>query len=310
MTFSFRPALRSHAKPLIGLYAESGAGKTLSALYLARGFVGAKGLIGMIETEAGRGEAYASMIPGGYQVLPMRDDFSSENYGKAITAAEQAKLGALIIDSASHEWEATGGVLDMAAKNQAAGKKGVLVWQQPKMLHSRHFMLRLLGTSIPLVIVCMRAKYPMREIKKPNGEKEWVRSDRLEPKQADDILFEMATHGWIDHGHKLHVTRYQLPELREIIRDGEPISIETGARLALWSTGETPKPTEAAPEQPDQTAADPFLDEEIKARDIAELGTERLKQHWEFLDSATKHALAPIKESLKKIAAEADKEML
>jgi hypothetical protein len=37
MTYSFRPAKRSEAKPLIGLYAESGAGKTYSALLLARG---------------------------------------------------------------------------------------------------------------------------------------------------------------------------------------------------------------------------------------------------------------------------------
>ncbi len=37
MTYQFRPARRSEAKPLIGLYSESGAGKTYSALILARG---------------------------------------------------------------------------------------------------------------------------------------------------------------------------------------------------------------------------------------------------------------------------------
>jgi hypothetical protein len=39
-TTAFRPATRTEAKPLIGLYAESGNGKTWSALLLARGFVG------------------------------------------------------------------------------------------------------------------------------------------------------------------------------------------------------------------------------------------------------------------------------
>ena len=53
--------------------------------------------------------------------LPIfRQSFSPQEYGKAITAAENYKLGALIIDSASHEWEGAGGVLDMAAANQAA----------------------------------------------------------------------------------------------------------------------------------------------------------------------------------------------
>jgi len=184
MTFSFRPATRSEAKPLIGLYSESGNGKTYSALLLARGYVGPQGSIGMIETESGRGEAYADILPGGYNVLPIRGDFSPENFGKALTAAENAKLDALIIDSASHEWEGAGGVLGMAAENQAAGKKGPLVWQKPKMDHQRHFMLRLMQTPIPLVIVCMRAKYPMVERKKQNGEKEWIRSETLEPKQA------------------------------------------------------------------------------------------------------------------------------
>jgi hypothetical protein len=51
----------------------------------------------------------------------------------------------------------------MAADNQEKGTKGVLVWQQPKIKHQRHFMLRLMQTPIPLVIVCMRAKYPMEK---------------------------------------------------------------------------------------------------------------------------------------------------
>ena len=250
MSFSFRPASRSEAKPLIGFYSESGAGKTYSALILARGFVGPQGRIGMIETESGRGEAYADIIPGGYDVLAIRDNFSPENYGKALTAAETGGLGALIIDSGSHEWSGAGGVLSMAADNQANGVKGVLVWQKPKMLHQRHFMLRLMQTPIPLVILCLRAKYPMIEARNAKGEKEWVRSGQLEPDQAADILFEMFIHGWIDQKHRLHVTKYTRPDLVNIIRDNEPVTIETGRRLADWARGTaTPQP-ETAPAPP------------------------------------------------------------
>lgn len=236
MNFSFRPATRAEAKPLIGLYSESGCGKTLSALYLARGFVGERGKIGMIETESGRGEVYADTLPGGYDVLSIRGNFSPEVYGKAITAAENAKLDALIIDSASHEWEGAGGVLSMAADRQAEGMKGPLVWQKPKMDHQRHFMLRLMATPIPLVIVCMRAKYPMFEDKKTH---QWARSTVLEPKQADDILFEMLVHGWIDHEHKLHVTKYTRSDLQAVIRDNEPVTIATGRLLSEWARGST-----------------------------------------------------------------------
>jgi hypothetical protein len=235
MTYQFRPAERTSAKPLLGFYAESGCGKTLSSLLLARGFAGPEGKVGIIDTEAGRGEAYVHRIPGGYDVLPMRDNFSPMAFGEALTVAEKAGLSALIIDSASHEWEGVGGVLEMAANNQAAGKKGALVWQQPKIEHQRYFMGRLLQTSVPLVILCMRAKYPMEERPKPGGGKDWVRSDKLEPKQADDILYEMSFHGWIDQAHKLHITRCDDEGLAAAIPDGQMINLESGQRLAAWA---------------------------------------------------------------------------
>jgi len=244
---SFRTALRTEAKPLIGLYSESGCGKTYSSLLLARGFVGARGKIGMIETEAGRGEVFVGdSLIGQYVVRPVRGDFAPTEYGKAITEAEQEKLDALIIDSASHEWEGAGGVLGMAAQNQADGKKGPIVWQKPKMDHQRHFMLRLMQTPIPLVIVCMRAKYPMKEIKKEGGAKEWIRSTVLEPKQADDILFEMMVHAWIDQEHQIHVTKWTKEEFRRVFLDGQPITVETGQRLAQWAAVGTNPPAQAA----------------------------------------------------------------
>lgn len=233
----FRPATRRSAKPLIGLYGESGSGKTYSALLLARGFVGPKGTIGMIETESGRGEAYADLIAGGYNVLSIREPFSPIVYGEAIALAEKSNFDALIIDSASHEWEGAGGVLSMAAANQEKGIKGVLVWQQPKIHHQRHFMLRLMQTPISLVIVCMRAKYPMTEQIK-DGKREWVRSEQLEPKQSEDILYEIFCHGWIDREHRFHATKYTRPDLASVIRDGEAITLETGQRLKQWASGD------------------------------------------------------------------------
>lgn len=243
---SFRPAKRSEAKPLIGLYAESGAGKTFSAVTLARGFAGPHGKVGMIETESGRGEAYADdpRIPGGYLVLSLRDDFSPRAYGDAIQQAEKESLDALIIDSASHEWDAVGGVRHMAAMAEEAGKKGMLVWQTAKMEHQRHFMLPLLSTPIPLVILCMRARYPMEE--NPTKKGDWKRSEQLVPYQSDTILFEMFVHGWIDRAHKFHGTKYTREDLRQILRENEPITLETGTRLAGWAGrihADAPAPT-------------------------------------------------------------------
>jgi len=246
MTISFRPAIKSSAKLLVGIYSESGCGKTYSALLLARGFVGDNGKIAMIETESGRGEAYADTLPGGYSVLSLREDFSPKAYGAAIRAAEEGKFDALIIDSASHEWEGINGVLDMAAKNEEAGKKGLLIWQKPKIEHSKEFMLRLMQTSIPLVIVCMRAKYPME-----GHGKDMKRSTVLEPKQSADILFEMMVHGYIDYYHNMHITKPRNRAedktgiVNSVFEDNKPITIETGKRLAKWASGAKSAPPTA-----------------------------------------------------------------
>lgn len=305
-TFQFRPAQRSSAKPLIGIFSESGAGKTYSALALARGFVGPRGRIGMIETESGRGEAYADPreypeFAGdgqefNYQVLSLHDDFSPKAYGKAITAAEAEKLDALIIDSASHEWEGVGGVLSMAATNEASGKKGVQVWQQPKIDHQREFMLRFMQTPIPLVILCMRAKYPMQQKAGKSGE--WVRSEVLEPKQSEDILFEMFVHGWIsrDDNHHFQRTKCTARSLEPVFESGKPITLETGRRLAAWAAGKLT----VTKSEPQRNA---LLTE---AERTAAIGTEALQKFWKSLNFDGQKLLEPEKERLKKAAEAAD----
>jgi hypothetical protein len=247
MSYHLRPALKSAAKLLLGIYSQSGCGKTMSALLVARGFVGEHGRICMIETESGRGEIYTDNLPGGYEVISMQGSYSPKEFGQAISAAEEAKVDALIIDSASHEWEGVNGVLDMAAQNQEAGKKGLLVWQIPKISHSRDFVLRLMGTPIPIVIICMRAKYPMEERQKQGGGKELVRSTQLEPKQSEDILYEMLAHGWIDKEHCFHITKYPDCFPAGMIEEGKPLSIETGRRIAEWAKGGSKKVPNLAP---------------------------------------------------------------
>jgi hypothetical protein len=300
MAYTFEPASRGSAKPLIGIYAESGCGKTYSALLLARGFVGPKGRIGMIETESGRGEAYASPAEypelagpdplANYAVLRLRDNFAPAEYGKALKAAEDATLDALIIDSGSHEWEGPGGVLAMAAKNQET-LSGVLVWQQPKIQHQREFMLRFMQTPIPLVILCMRAKYPMEQVeieKDGRKKKEWVRSKVLEPKQSEDILFEMFVHGWIDQEHKFHLTKSTSKTLTPVFAEGQMITLETGRQLASWAKGgaaQTTQRSEPEKNQPTTGKTQREIVEQTK-KDLAEAaegGTHPLTVAWERL---------------------------
>jgi hypothetical protein len=230
--YQIKRATRQGVIPLVGLYAESGCGKTMSALLLARGLVGASGDIHMIDTESRRGSLYADVIPGGYSVLDLEPPFTPERYIEATQAviAEGAKV--IVVDSMSHEWEGMGGVLDMAGENEDRTKKsGLHNWKQPKFEHAKlvQFLLR---CPVPLV-VCIRAKYKTRQ-KKINGETKIVKDDVTSPIQADDFIFEMTAHAEILPDHSINLTKCSHPDLRKCFPESGPIAIQHGEMIAKW----------------------------------------------------------------------------
>lgn len=231
MSFEIKKASRQGVKPLISFYSESGCGKTYSSLLFARGFVGPKGHIVMVDTEGGRGSLYADVLPGGYDVLELREPFGPERYIEAIQAVEQSGAAIGIIDSGSHEWEGIGGVLDMAAKREEKSGKGLHCWNAPKMEHAK-FLNRLLQSTIPW-IVCLRAKYKTRQVKN-NGKTEIIKDDQVTPIQSEDFIFEATCHGYILQDHKFILTKCSHPALRKCLPNNEPVTAEHGFMVAEW----------------------------------------------------------------------------
>ena len=89
----------------------------------------------------------------------------------------------------------------------------------------------------------MRAKYPLVETKNEQGKKDMKRALVPSPKQSEDILYEMFAHGWIDQEHVFHGTKYTRAAFRDILKDGKPITEESGKLLAAWAAGgSAPKP--------------------------------------------------------------------
>lgn len=229
-----KKATRQGIKPLIGIYGESGTGKSMSALLLARGFAG-DGRIVMIDTESGRGSLYADVIKDGYDVIELREPFSPERYVEAIKFVEESGASILVIDSASHEHEGLGGVLDMANQNEErSGKPGLHNWKAPKMSHQK-FMLKLLQSSLP-IIVCLRAKYKTRQTKDERGKTAIVKDEYTSPIQSEDFIYEMTAHAEVLHNHSIILTKVSHPTLRDCFPKDKttPITIEHGAKLAEW----------------------------------------------------------------------------
>lgn len=122
MAIQIRKAERKQSKLRIGLSSPSGAGKTYSALLLAKGLVGSWDKVGLIDTETGRGDFYSDL--GGYLIATLQAPFTPERYIEYIEAMIAAGVEVLIIDSISHEWEGKGGLLEINEKLAAAKFKG------------------------------------------------------------------------------------------------------------------------------------------------------------------------------------------
>lgn len=252
MSFPIKPASRQGIKPLIGLYSESGCGKTYSSLLLARGMAGPSGKIVMIDTESGRGQLYADVIAGGYDVLSLTEPFSPARYIDAIRDAEEAKPAVLVIDSASHEWAGLGGVTDMATEQEGRGMKGLGVWKVPKMEHAK-FMLKLLQSPLP-IITCLRAKHKSKQTKNAQGRTEIVKDDFTTPIQADDFIFEATVHAEILQDHSIRLTKCSHPALRSCFPAQGPVTIEHGQALAAWCAAPSVTAAAPAPSDPRKTA--------------------------------------------------------
>lgn len=154
----FRRAERKKAWLKIALTGPSGAGKTLSALYLAAG-MGQR--IGIIDTENGSASLYADKVPQGYDFLDIDAPYTIQKYLAAMKQAADAKFDVLIMDSISHAWAGDGGLLQQKEEMDARGGGGkernkFANWGEITKLHEK-FKAALLNYDGHL-IVTMRSK--------------------------------------------------------------------------------------------------------------------------------------------------------
>ena len=300
----FKPVQRTGSRVIITAYSESSGGKTHSLLRLGRGLVGPKGKLVMIDTENGRGRIFANAVPGGYDYGELTPPFTPERYIEALDDAEAAGADAVVLDSGSHEWEGLGGVLDLA---EASGGKGLLKWMNPKVRHKR-YVQRLLRSPMHLLI-SLRAKEKFVQLTKEDRIPDGMRvgdilSRGMIPVQDKRFIFETTVQLFFPDGNEPGVPSLQWPQfkcpkdLEMAFPEGVQISEETGRLIAEWVAGGAPVDREY---------------ETLKktAEDVAEMGSEKLRLHWEkTLNKGDRKSLADQLDNLKSIAAMADKALV
>lgn len=106
-------ASRKRAKIRMSIQGPSGSGKTYDSLLIAHGLCGDLSKVVVIDTENSSAELYSHL--GDYNTLQMSSPFNPEKFIEAIRICESSDMEVIIIDSASHEWDGLGGILDIHA---------------------------------------------------------------------------------------------------------------------------------------------------------------------------------------------------
>lgn len=223
---NIRPAVRAGSKLVIGLAGQSGSGKTLTALYIARGMVDNASEIGFLDTENRRGSLYANELDGQFMIADLFYPFSPDRYSTAIKEFQESGVKVLVVDSISHEWES--GCMEIAEAPLLRGKK-MADWKKAKAEHKNKFMLTLLQSDMH-IICCIRAAEKM-DFSNP---REPITMG-IQPLCEKNFMFEMTASVML-FNEGLNQQHLKIPkDLKPVFGDGNNyLGIETGRKILEW----------------------------------------------------------------------------
>jgi hypothetical protein len=218
---------------------------------LASGIAGDKPFA-VIDTEAGRAKHYADQFR--FDHGDLAPPFTPERYAEAILAADAAKYPCIVVDSCTHEWSGEGGVLEMqeAELDRMAGDDWrkreacrMAAWIKPKMQHKK-MVQRLLQVRAHLIL-CFRAEEKVEMIKGDDGKMKIVpkvSSTGLSgwmPVCEKNLPYELTTSFLLTADAPGMPKPIKLQsQHRAMFPLDQPISEESGRRVATWAAGSKP----------------------------------------------------------------------
>jgi len=273
---SFKAATKKQLKLRMGIVAPAGAGKTYTALAVARGLVGPEGRIALIDTEHRSAEKYADLFT--FDVDYLSDDCAPARYVEKIHDAAKAGYDCLIIDSLTHAWAGPGGALEMV-DNAARMAKGnsYVAWRNVTPEHNR-LVAAMLSTPMHL-IATLRAKteYVLETV----GGKQVPRKVGMAPIQREGMDYEFDVVADMDHDHALLITKTRCAAVdgKTWIKpggDGELVE-----KLRVWLDGG--ERVEVEPEVPvEQNAGEKSLDDAAARKNmISEISSAKRTLGWD-----------------------------
>lgn len=165
----FQKVTRVKSKLRLALAGPSGAGKTLSALYLAYGITGDWSKIALIDTEHGRAKFYADrsdLGTGAFLYQEMCAPYSPEKYKQMVAEGATAvgTDGVVIVDSFSHAWDNEGGVLDIKSNiAKQANRNDYTAWNEAGQIQNNLVNAILSANCHTIITLRTKMAYALEE---------------------------------------------------------------------------------------------------------------------------------------------------
>lgn len=223
-----KKAARKQVKLRLNISAPSGAGKTMSALLMAKGLVGDWSKIAVIDTENGSSSLYSHL--GDFNVIDMTAPFTPEKYTQALNACVNGGMECIIIDSSSHEWNCLLEENELLAQSMFRGNTWS-AWSKTTPRHDK-FVNSVLHCPAH-VITCTRSK-----METVMGEGKKVHKVGMKDVQREGWEYELTVSLNIDRDTHLAAPSKDRTNLFE---GKQPFLIteETGKLIKKWcNTGE------------------------------------------------------------------------
>lgn len=222
-------AERKRVKLRLNIASPSGFGKTYSALLIAYGITGNWQKIAVIDTENESASLYSHL--GNFQTISLNPPYTPERYIEAIKICEEAGIEVIIIDSITHVWKGSGGLLEY--QNSLGGR--YQDWAKATPLYQK--WLNSILQSKSHVITTNRKKQGYNMI--TEGNKTRVEKAGLDDEIRDGYEYEMTIALEIindKHLAKASKDRTQLfADKPEFV-----ITVETGQQILNWcNTGKS-----------------------------------------------------------------------
>jgi hypothetical protein len=245
--FEVATAVRRRIPIISAIWGPQFSGKTYSAIMLAAGLIEPGQLVGMIDTENGRGESYADdpdvrrVLPQGYKIIKLHPPFHPLRYIRATQQLEQMGCAVVITDSGSHAWEGDGGAQDIKEQDKA--------WNHAKLWTKRYKAA--LVYSQAHQIVCLRAQEKTKVI--GQGERQEYQSLGIQPICEKSFPFDMTVafevEGEIDGKTATHLARPKkwTKAMDDLFLNWQPqlLTPAAGRRIREWNnSGATEDPFE------------------------------------------------------------------